>query len=209
MLETGIQVDYVHLLSGQDFPLKSNVEIDNYFVRNNGLNFIEFFPLPYKNWSGNGGLDRLTYKWLIDETGIERAYFLVEYQKQKNMKRNCPLGIKFYGGSQWWSLTYECVSFLANNCAFGNELYDFYKNTLCPDEMIFQTILQNSIFQPSLVNSNLRYIDWVKGPEYPRLLRIDDLSLLLKSECLFARKFDDVVDSEIRSVLKNQIMGFL
>lgn len=206
LVKTGIKVDYVHLLSGQDFPLKNNSVIKDFFERHNGLNFINYFPMPYQNWSGNGGMDRLTYKWLIDESGYERACFLVEAQKQRGMTRIYPSGFDPYGGSQWWSLTDDCVRFIEQNCVSGAPLYDFYRNTYIPDEMFFQTVLVNSFFKKSLCNNNLRYIDWEKGPEYPRVLRFDDFPLLVSSLCLYARKFDDTIDMEVRTALKNKIL---
>ena len=43
----------------------------------------------------------------------------------------------------------------------------------------------------------LRYIDWKSGPEYPKILNNDDFDLIKKTECLFARKFDDNLDVEM------------
>jgi hypothetical protein len=36
----------------------------------------------------------------------------------------------------------------------------------------------------------LKYLDWLKGPEYPRILRLDDFPLVKESQHLFARKVD-------------------
>lgn len=207
-VSTGIHVDYVHLLSGQDYPIKSNTIIKDFFRHHKGFNFINFFPIPNNCWSGNGGMDRLTYKWLIDESGYERALFLVEVQKQRGMTRIYPSGFKPYGGSQWWSLTNECIKFIEEICTPHTLLYDFYRNTYIPDEMYFQTVLMNSHFKKTLCNNNLRYIDWEQGPEYPRILRFEDLQLLKTSTYLYARKFDDAIDMKIRTALNKLVHCF-
>lgn len=199
--------DYVHLLSGQDFPLQANKKIKQFFQSHKGQNFMDFFSLPYRNWSGNGGMDRISYIWMINELGLERAYELVERQKQKGVSRTFPEGISPYGGSQWWSLTKECIDYVARTCIPENILYEFYRYTYVPDEMLFQTLLLNSEFKSSIVNNNLRYINWEKGPEYPRIFRIEDEEQLKSSGKIYARKFDDGVDMQIREAIKSSL-GF-
>jgi hypothetical protein len=50
--------DYVILLTGQDYPIKSNRHIEEFFSRHEGGSFMEYFPLPSDGWAG-GGLDRI------------------------------------------------------------------------------------------------------------------------------------------------------
>lgn len=196
-----INPDYIHLLSGQDYPLQNNPTIKAFLKKQNGKSFMEFFSLPHEYWSGNGGFHRLDYRWIIDEVGLDKAHLLVEAQQQRGMKRIYPDGIKPYGGSQWWSLTNDCIDYIAEVCVPGNILYEFYKDTLLPDEMIFHTLLLNSKLSKHIINNNLRYIDWSNGPEYPRILRIEDLNKLKSSKKIYARKFDDLIDLEVRHSL--------
>lgn len=76
LLNKGIEFDYFHLLSGQDYPLKSNDQIFDFFNKNNGKEFMEFWKLfPDKNdQDGKGYLwedlwqfyrvDRYSFDWL-------------------------------------------------------------------------------------------------------------------------------------------------
>jgi hypothetical protein len=82
---------------------------------------------------------------------------------------------------------------------------EFFKNTFCPDESFFQTILGNSRFKSRIVRS-LTYADWIAGGLNPGNISEKHLaffrstssfsvdSLLGAGEMLFARKFSD--DSE-------------
>ncbi|RRK09130.1 conjugal transfer protein, partial [Lactiplantibacillus garii] len=78
-----------------------------------------------------------------------------------------------------------------------------FKNTKCCDELFLQTLLVNSPFEKNLfdntfsdsITANERFIVWVNGA--PRDLKIDDLSSLKASECLFARKFNTDSDEQI------------
>jgi len=192
-----IEVDYFHLISGQDFPVKKHYCIKSFFEMNNGLSYMSYSSLPYNNWS-NKGMDRILFEWDID--GI------VVQQNQMGIIRNFPEKIKPYGGSQWWSLHKECVDYLLEVCNDGNYIYDFYKKCLIPDEMLFQTILMNSEYKNRIINDNLRYIDFYSGPEFPKILRIEDYDKLIsENRFLFARKFDDYVDYKLRDMINNFI----
>lgn len=187
--DSGIMPDYVHLLSAQDFPLCSLQIIDDAFEEQYGKNFINCFTMPMNEWANNGGMDRINYQW-DTETGNKKVKTKLEF-------RSFPEGLQPYGGSQWWSLTFKCVEWLNKVCRPGDLLYDFYKNTLIPDEMFFQTAIMHSSFVETVENNNFRYYDWNSGPEYPRVLTNEDWYKLINSGKLFARKFDINKDQTI------------
>ncbi|MEG1087361.1 MAG: hypothetical protein RSD79_04765, partial [Cetobacterium sp.] len=71
--------------------------------------------------------------------------------------------------------------------------------------LFFQTILMDSKFKDKIwkleseFDNNLmalRYIDWKKGPDFPRTLDESDYDDILKTETLFARKFNEKIDIE-------------
>ena len=201
----GIHPDYVHLMSGQDFPLKSNKEIFHFFSENKGKNFLEAYTLPSHNLY-DSGLIRIRYHWFIEDLGFQKAKELVEIQKQKNIVRTYFANIQPYNGSQWWSLTGECVRWIYETCRPGYRLYDFYKHTFVPDEMLFQTMLKNSEWKDTIVDHNLRNINWNEGPEYPKIWRSKDFERLINSGKLFARKFDEILDSHIIDKLEKHLI---
>ena len=41
-----IPFDYVFLLTGQDYPIKSNSQIEKFLIENQRKSFMEYFPLP-------------------------------------------------------------------------------------------------------------------------------------------------------------------
>jgi hypothetical protein len=206
MYSSGIEPDYVHLMSGQDFPLKTNAEIQQFFIENKGKNFLEAYTIPSSRLH-ESGLNRIRYKWFVEEEGYAKAAQLVEIQKQRNMIRPYFEDIHPYNGSQWWSLTGECTRWIYETCRPGNRLYDFYKHTLIPDEMLFQTLLKNSDRNNTIVDDNLRYIDWDTGPESPKIWRNADFNQLAGSGKLFARKFDENLDNQIIGKLEKHIQS--
>ncbi|HGV3901192.1 TPA: beta-1,6-N-acetylglucosaminyltransferase, partial [Klebsiella pneumoniae] len=70
------------------------------------------------------------------------------------------------------------------------------------DEVIFHTAIKHlgreDIFHDeNYINDALRYIDWVSGPEYPKILNEEDVDKIKKSNCIFARKFPHDIASEL------------
>lgn len=199
--DNGIDVDYFHLISGQDFPVKNNNYIKSFFEMNDGVSYMNFFPLPYDNWMYKG-MDRILFEWNIDSIGYYESYKDVLRQNSMGTVRSFPDKILPYGGSQWWSLHRQCIEYIQEVCIDGNPIYDFYKKCCIPDEMLFQTILVNSKYKDLIINDNLRYIDFVSGPEYPRVLRLEDYDKITsENNYIFARKFDDHVDHELRGLI--------
>lgn len=195
---------YLVLLSGQDLPLRSNEEIYSFYHQNYGKQYIEFFPLPYKSWALDGGLDRVNYFWFIDQVGQTESMKLYRAQKASVMQRPFFSSFTAYGGSQWWSITKECGLYMLKFIEKRNDYNEFMKYCFVPDELYFQNIILNSPFMEYTINSSLRYIDWNKGPEFPRILTVDDYQAMKTSDSLFARKFDEKVDHIIIHKLINE-----
>jgi hypothetical protein len=73
----------------------------------------------------------------------------------------------------------------------------FYRRTFAPDESFFQTIVMNSPLAPRVVNNDLRFESWEEDSDHPAILTVDDLPEIVRSEALFAKKFDVAVDAEV------------
>lgn len=201
---TGSRVGFqiVNLLSGADYPLKSPAEIHEFFSQYNSKNFMEFYSVQ-QEWTE--AIPRLT------EYHLTNYQFPGKYAAQKWLnklapRRSMPAGLEAVGRSQWMSLTTDAVRYILQYLRNHPAVRRFFKLSWAPDEIIFQTILYNSPFRSSLVNNNLRYIDWSEGQASPKLLTEADLGPMLASGKLFARKFDlvrspgviEAIDRKIR-----------
>lgn len=200
----GGEDDYFILLSAQDFPLQHNSMIYDYYLQNRNKIFIDNFTMPYSGWAMDGGLDRLRFYWFLDELVNEEAFRLYMAQKAAGMVRK-QLDLKYYGGSQWWSIGRACANYILEYCEKQPNFVNFFKHTFVADEIFFHTLLQNSPYRESIVNDNLRLIDWAAGPEYPKVFGITDIDELLNSHKLFARKFDITKDSTVLYTLNSSI----
>lgn len=195
---------YFILISGQDFPIKSNAYIHDFLNAGFGVEYIQNEPLPRKAWKLNGGLDRVNYKWFIDELGLKESHqsYLTQIQNKSLRKYDfIP-----YGGSQWWCLTANCIKFILNLIQHDSlNTYHFFENSFIPDELFFQTAIMNSRFSAYVKNNNYRFINWTDGPNYPKIFTSQDYDQIMSSEKLFARKFDLSLDAEIIDRISREI----
>ncbi|MGG7663639.1 beta-1,6-N-acetylglucosaminyltransferase [Dyadobacter sp. BHUBP1] len=186
IVDSGIDFDYVNLLSGADYPLQPPSEIHDFFARNTGKNFMEYYSVR-NEWTE--ALPRLT-KYHLTNYNFPGKYLVQKWMNRLLPARRMPAGLEPVGRSQWMSLTLDAVRYILEYLNGHPGVVKFFKLTWAPDEIIFQTILYNSPFRSSLVNDNLRYIDWSEGQASPKVLTEDDLERMGASGKLFARKLD-------------------
>lgn len=199
--------DYYHLISGMDLPLKTQNEIHKFFEKHTGKEFIHF-------GSNEDARKRCQYYWLYQETlgsvanaGVSKKVcnklrtLSIFAQKLLGIDR-----VKKYGiyeniaiGSNWFSITDLLARYVVSK---EQEILKCYKNTYCCDEVFLQTLVKNSSYKNNLYSyavddyhANMRDIDWKRGRPYT--WRNTDFDELMKSNYLFARKFDEQIDNQI------------
>jgi len=194
--------DYYMLISGSDLPIKKNQEIIAEIQRNPKISYVDYAELPRKDWPLNGGFDRLQLFW--DNVGkpnsisfLNRFFSLFRYIQRLLHLRRKLLSVKYYGGANWVNLSKEAVCYLLDFIEKRTEFLKSCRYTRCADEIWVQTILLNSPLCDQIENNSKRYVDWSSGPEYPKILRMEDYDKILQSNGFFARKIDSNVDKEI------------
>jgi hypothetical protein len=200
--------DYVHLISAQDFPIKHNEVILEYFKNNFGKQYIQFRKLP-NDWPYKGMNRVLVYypSFMFLNKYTRRLIGIYErlIMRYSILQRRIDKSKNFYGGSSWFSITGDCVEYILEFLRSNPDYLKFFNNTICGDEVFFQTILVDSKYRDFLVNDNKRYIDWSEGKSSPKILKIEDYTKLENSDKLFARKFDTNIDKEILKKLEKII----
>lgn len=203
--------EYYHLLSGADLPLKTQDEIHAFFSEHKGKEFLYFCP---KSFWEESRYKYEQYYWLQERIGREGHTFLrlVEkcslfLQRRLGVKRQ-KSGVEYCLGANWVSITHNLVAYILQNEELIKELFHA---TLCGDEFFVQTLVWNSKYREQVFSleddyyASLRYIDWKRGNPY--VWRSQDYAELMKSPYLFARKFEEKVDSEIIDQIFDSIMN--
>ena len=206
-------LDYYHLISGVDLPIKNWETINRFFEENRGTQYVTYCPDSFQMTLQK----RVKYFWFFQEyignpkTAIKNKDIfrmallacqraLVFIQKIIGVdRRKKNSGIKFSIGANWFSITREFAEYVL---ARQEWIEKTFKHTLCCDEVIINTLLTNSRFNQR-GEHNQRLVDWNRGNPYT--FRYDDLQELMRSERLFARKFDPRVDPKIIDAIYEQV----
>jgi hypothetical protein len=197
MIASGKPYDYVTLLSGQDYPLKSNSVIQAFFKANSNKAFMEFYSV---NDLWQEAIPRLT-KYYLTNYPFAGSTKLETFLNKLLPKRQPPKDLVFVGRSQWFSITLAQAKYIVTTLATNHKLRRYFSFTWGSDEFVFQTLLYNSPFKAQMVNDNLRYIDWSAGGASPKTFTMIDAPKLLKTDKLFARKFNEATDVEILNTI--------
>ena len=214
-INTG-KYDYYHLITGVDFPLKTQDQILSFFDQQNGKEFISCTNCTEED------MNRVIYYYwfqdLLGESTIGKITrkLTIGLQKLFRMKRSTE--IKEWGiGSAYFDITDDFARYVVSKKEYIRRHFNF---TRCADEMFLQTVFLNSDFKyKKEIYSNslkeheyiqkkyldvVRAIDWVRGRPYIYIK--SDLLMLEKSGCCFARKFNYELEPQIVDALYERIL---
>jgi hypothetical protein len=196
LLEGNVGFTHAVLLSGQDYPLRPAGEIERFFASAEGQTFMKCAPLPVPFWT-NGGLSRIEYWYLVSRRRV---------RVRLPWRRTIPGGLAPHGGETWGSFASPMATYIREFVQRNPRYLRFFRHVLHANELFFQTIMMNSPLAPTVVQDDLRYIDWSVDPG-PAVLRTPDFERMVDSGKLFARKFDLAVDGKILDQLDAHIDG--
>jgi hypothetical protein len=185
---------YYCLLSGADYPVKSNQRIKEELAKGGEFINVSPAPLPHKPMSRFAYV-HFDFKSRKLMTLAEKI--ITSVSKALHLKRSIPF--KIYVGAQWFALSHECVGYILKEIEENLAYIDFFRYSKIPDEAFFHTIIGNSPFLER-TKPNFTYIDWSTDPA-PALISKKHVRKLQENqffdsicgtyEPMFARKFDD------------------
>lgn len=206
VFSSGKIYDYIYLLSGQDFPIKTKKQIYNVLLENKGKAFInmqDFYLFSKRT-------DVFYPRWMLRRAkiirAIKRVWVEITGGKNKTYKifKRKALYPKYYYGSSWWCLPYECLKEIYSMIMEDKRILEFFTHSLCSDECVFQTLVMQSTYKDKLLDC-LTYADWSRGKIGPETLIEKDLERLKNGSFLFARKFNEKIDSTIIDRIEKMI----
>ena len=187
--DQSIPCDFYIYMSGQDYPLSSPAEIDAFFAEHKGSQFLENFRLPYEHWA-HGGMDRVKSfhfqvrgRHLSYPPAAERVPTRLRplVERLPMIDRVLPGGYEYYGGSAAIILARNGIAYLNAFVAspLGRRMIRHLKRARHPDEIFFQTVFLNSELRETVVNDELRYVDWAPPVGLPpKILGMEDYERL-------------------------------
>jgi Core-2/I-Branching enzyme len=233
---SGIDFKYFVLLSGLDYPIKSNEYIHRFFEEHH-CDFIDYHDIP-----------DMAPRFLRKVQ--QYHYYDIDIINPRSPKRN-PRAIWLYFGlhkkliskwpvrrffknyvpcfgSQWFALTGDSVAYILDFVKNNKRYMHQMRYSEGPDELFFQTILYNSHRKENLVNydklvawkqyhkpgesftneiSTLRYMDWSENAKSkPAVLDDSYFPELANSIYLFARKVDEHQSATLMEKIDRQLL---
>jgi Core-2/I-Branching enzyme len=181
-------------LSGQDFPLKTQDYIRQFFAANPGKQFIRALDQRKERPETLNRISQMFTEQdgVITPTGIARAF---------------PVGDTPFIGTQWKAVTRSFCEYVCHDPRV-DRFKTFYRDSFIADEAFFQTVIMNSGDQGMVMNDDLRMIDWVPDGDIklrPRDYEVEDFEQLRGSSDLFARKFNAENDPKILTLLERHL----
>jgi hypothetical protein len=221
---------YCVLLSNNDYPIKSNLSIREYFVNKYGNSFIALNKLDPESTIFNQRLKSYKFdlskkrkdlvlipsiwdKSFFSSKNISLIKQIIKSKQLFNLgkiffKRNHPSGIVPYWGSPWWAIPIEIITEILAFCDKNNNYVKFHQETFISDEIFFQTILFH-LKKIGKINTQFdvrcTYMKFKENESSPEILLESDFQELvnLPDRFLFARKFDSNYDYKILHMIDN------
>lgn len=191
------------LLSGQDYPIRSNKYIKEFLSRHERNNFISIFDVPDpKKTTENGGYERFI-TWTYDchnpkdgrmkakiqplsfrlktiggfiRLALYRPTLLPEAIAHWFKKRHYPEGLAMVFNEFWCVFTKEVVEKLLQIYNERKDVREYYRFTHIPEETLFGSILCSDKKLRDSILPMCHYIDWdVSINGSPKTLQEEDM----------------------------------
>lgn len=141
-------IDRYVLLSGQDYPLYAQKDLQTYFAKHADVEFIRGFAITDKNQDYFKIQQRHFMKPFFHNKKTDRfLHHLLRYGITKNrlFYKKTDLILQgqtytVYGGGQWHALTHAFASYMMDLIDTQPKLLTYFQTSYAPDEMLFQTI---------------------------------------------------------------------
>lgn len=205
---------YFHLISGQDWPLKSLNEIYNFYENNSEIYLNYWRALDVKK-SGEPEIWWVKYYFNYDVINrrsffgkiYHRLLLLIETITRVNKLNKFNVkSSQIYAGQEWCDIPRYAMEYAINIFKHDSKWQKIFATSFCSDEIWLQTILCNSKYV-SNINKNIhRYIlEEKRHGTLPAILDETDYSNINKGDYQWGRKFELPYSEKLLRMLNNKI----
>ena len=210
-----INFDYVHQISGQDYPLRSNEQFDDFFENTDESFMCYNYEEDMDKWKPLYKLWQYGYNNNGKPDIINRAIGKLGQTKLINFlfpRKEIP---GYQGGWDWFSWSDKVVDYVmdclcAPNYYRGINLLKRFDRLQSPSEHIYHTILYDKLDEFHIrKHYPLRYISWhphrpIATDYRPFNLTELDYEFVINSPTFFCRKVDQNESAKFLDMIDNQ-----
>ncbi|XP_020777479.2 beta-1,3-galactosyl-O-glycosyl-glycoprotein beta-1,6-N-acetylglucosaminyltransferase 4-like [Boleophthalmus pectinirostris] len=216
LLKSKVKWKYIINLCGQDFPLRSNIELVTELTKLKGANMLETCrPTTYKS-------ERYKYQHEIRDVNYEYKKIPVRTNREKKPP---PHGIEMFTGNAYFVLSREFVEYMQSS-EVVKDFLAWSEDTYSPDEHFWATLVrlpgvpgEVPRSQPDVTDlmSKTRLVKWsyLEDHLYPHctgdhrrgvcIYGVGEMRWLLNYGHWFANKFDPKIDPVIIQCLEEYL----
>lgn len=225
-----IEYGYFYLMSGQDYPIKSNDYIAQYLDRAYPKPLIDCTPETNDNWI-HSTFKRIRHVNLYNKINkisknktVQKICKIPLYAYQEVLtlivgspyKHLKAMNIRLYGGSAWWALPREAVGFITEQYKTNRQVVKWYRKATTPEETFFQTmtmmspaaekVVLNDPYETKQNCMTFTYFQREGKPVtgHPYSFTVNEIDKIQKMPHLFARKFDIDIDEKIFDIIEEK-----
>jgi hypothetical protein len=190
------------LLSGMDYPLRSNEQIIKRI--NNDEEYITIYKWP--NHLHASSYFKYYYFDCFNrrQLNFKKGFFESIEKSLRKLRIQKKFPFQLYTGYQWFILSHKYILLILDTLKKDRRYIKFFSTCRITSESCFHSIIGNSSLMNDKIKPYLSYVDFSSGG-YPALITKDYLEELRNGDYLFARKFDDksdkiinVIDTDLR-----------
>jgi hypothetical protein len=215
--------DYMMLISGQDYPLRTSEELVAFAQTNRARSYVSSWALPFDGWELGGQLRTDCYFYSVfgrrytclprgfDTSGLnfkgQVLNWALRARSSLRPRRRFPSYLTAHGGEFWLNLSADAAAYVVEFLERHPDYRQYHEFTWCPDELFLQSILLGSDYSQTheVVNDDLRFLIWPEGSSHPKTLTLDDRPAMFAGTDLFARKVKAHEQPELFAELQARI----
>lgn len=204
-LSSGIRFDRICTLSGLDYPLMSNSEIEQFFSRNPKKEYIQGINMAVQRPDVQKGYQiyrpRFFSSWFGLRTNsririvIRNIVRILGYRKKLSFTVHGE-NYSVYKGGDWWCITPALAEYMLRKIDTCPEILRYFSTMFAPSELIWQTLVFNSPFAEQAILFTKPYeslaaltpLHYIYYHPVIKVLTEEDLPALLESKKMFCRK---------------------
>lgn len=199
------QYDRYVLLTGLDYPIKSDAEIQRFFQENENIEFVHADVV-------NGEMphfDHLYYHTARDQRILNKCLqmyekFLRSIGKKGKADYVMHEGQKYpiYGIAPKWALSGNCAEYLLSFYKNNKKFNRYFELMHAPDDFYVATVLFNSRFKESIAaKTDIFKIVWLPDDKGAKILDKEDYQELVTCDQLYGKKFQSGYSESLQEML--------
>ncbi len=209
MMDQALQQDNYDrfvLLTGLDYPIRSDAEIEKFFSDHAHTEFIRANPIDGKRF------DHLYYPTSRDHRILNKCFQIYTNILKKLGKRAKKDYVIYkgktyclYGLTPKWALSGECAAYLLEFYKNNRGFNLYFQLMHAPDDYYVATVLFHSKFRDAIESRNdLFKVIWQPDDKGAKILDEKDSQELLKGSHLYAKKFQSGYSEELIRMLEER-----